>query len=178
VYFPLGGNRKGPVRRYINLLATMVLGGLWHGANWTFVVWGGIHGAALALTRAYREWRDRLGVPPKSSPLIHALSVAGTFHLVCVAWVFFRSESFLKAATIFTQLGTLTTYHPNLPASVLGMLALGLISHFTPERWYQGAQRTFANMPAPAQGMALFCVGLALREMATAAAVPFVYFQF
>jgi len=178
LYIPLGGNKKSLSRTYVNLMLTMLLGGLWHGANWTFVVWGGIHGAALAITRAYRQWRDRLGVPAKSAPWVHALSVLGTFHLVCVAWIFFRAETFQKAATIFAQLGTLTSYHPNLPLPVVAMLALGLISHFTPEKWYQGAQRAFASMPAPAQGMALFCVGLALREMATADAVPFVYFQF
>jgi alginate O-acetyltransferase complex protein AlgI len=178
LYVPLGGNRKGLGRTYVNLMLTMLLGGLWHGANWTFVVWGGIHGVGLALTRAFREWRDRLEVPPRRSPLVLGASVFATFHLVCVAWIFFRAETFQKAATIFTQLGTLTTYHPNLPWPVVGMLALGLGSHFTPENWYQAARRSFASMPAPAQGMALFCVGLALREMATAQAVPFVYFQF
>lgn len=178
LYVPLGGNRKGEVRTYVNLMLTMLLGGLWHGANWTFVVWGGIHGVALALTRAYTEWRARLDVPKRSAPWVHVLAVAGTFHLVCAAWIFFRAETFAKAATVFTQLGTLTTYHPNLPAPVLGILALGLVSHWTPERWYRGARRVFAEMPAPAQGMALFCVGLALRAMATADAVPFVYFQF
>jgi len=178
LYVPLGGNRKGEVRTYVNLMLTMLLGGLWHGASWTFVVWGGIHGAALAVTRMYTEWRGRLDVPKRSSPLVHALAVFGTFHLVCVAWIFFRAETFAKAATVFTQLGTLSTYHPNLPRSVVGVLALGLVSHFTPERWYQGARRAFEGMPAPAQGMALFCVGLALTAMASADAVPFVYFQF
>lgn len=178
LYVPLGGNRKGEVRTYVNLMLTMLLGGLWHGASWTFVVWGGIHGAALAVTRAYTEWRGRLDVPKRSAPWVHALSVLGTFHLVCAAWIFFRAETFAKAATVFTQLGTLTSYHPNLPAPVVGMLALGLVSHWTPERAYQRARRIFCEMPAPAQGMALFCVGLALSAMATADAVPFVYFQF
>ncbi len=178
LYVPLGGNRKGEVRTYVNLMLTMLLGGLWHGANWTFVVWGGIHGAALAVTRAYTEWRDRLDVPKRRSLWVHVLSVLGTFHLVCVAWVFFRAETFAKAAVVFTQLGTLTTYHPNLPAPIVAVLALGLLSHWAPERWYQGARTVFSQMPAPAQGMALFCVGLALTAMATADAVPFVYFQF
>jgi D-alanyl-lipoteichoic acid acyltransferase DltB (MBOAT superfamily) len=178
LYVPLGGNRKGEVRTYVNLMLTMLLGGLWHGASWTFVVWGGIHGVALAITRAYTEWRARLHVPKRTAPWAHVLAVLGTFHLVSAAWIFFRAETFAKAATVFTQIGTLTTYHPNLPPAVVGVLALGLGSHFTPERWYQGARRVFEQMPAPAQGMALFCVGLALSAMATADAVPFVYFQF
>ena len=65
-----------------------------------------------------------------------------------------------------------------MPWQVVGMLALGLLSHWTPERVYQGIQRAFIQMPAPAQGAFLFCVALVLREMATADAVPFVYFQF
>jgi D-alanyl-lipoteichoic acid acyltransferase DltB (MBOAT superfamily) len=178
LYVPLGGNRRGLARTYVNLMLTMLLGGLWHGANWTFVVWGGIHGVALAATRAYTEWRDRRAAPKRSRFGLHALSVLGTFHLVCVAWIFFRSETFSKAATLFSQLATLTTFHPNLPRPVVGILALGLISHFTPQSWYERALRSFTQMPALAQGMALFCVGLALRAMATADAVPFVYFQF
>ncbi len=176
LYIPLGGNRKGPIRTYLNLMLTMLLGGLWHGANWTFVVWGGIHGAALAVTRAYQQRKPRRNRP--ASPITHAAAVLLTFHLVCVAWIFFRSETFQKAAIVFSQLGTLTTYHPNLPWQVVGMLAIGLVSHWTPERVYQAAQRAFIQMPAPAQGAFLFCVGLVLREMATADAVPFVYFQF
>ncbi|MFO0569358.1 MAG: MBOAT family protein [Polyangiaceae bacterium] len=178
LYVPLGGNRKGEVRTYVNLMLTMLLGGLWHGANWTFVVWGGIHGAALAVTRAYTEWRGRLDVPKRTQPWVHVLSVFGTFHLVCAAWIFFRAETFAKAKTVFVQLATLTTYHPNLPRTVVLVLALGLVSHFVPEKLYVRAQRTFVTMPGPAQGMALFCVGLALRAMVSADAVPFVYFQF
>ncbi len=159
-------------------MLTMLLGGLWHGANWTFVVWGGIHGTALAVNRAFTEWRARRGRKPSPSLALHALSVLLTFHVVLAAWVFFRAESFQKAAIVFSQIGTLTHYHPNLPAPVIAMLALGLVSHFTPELWYQAAQRAFVRMPAVAQGMALFCVALALREMAAADAVPFVYFQF
>jgi alginate O-acetyltransferase complex protein AlgI len=178
LYIPLGGNRKGPIRTYVNLMLTMLLGGLWHGANWTFVVWGGIHGAALAVNRAWTELREQRGPRPSFSLGTHVLSVFLTFHLVCAAWIFFRADSFRSAATVFSQLATLTHYHPNLPLPVLGVLALGLASHFTPELWYQAAQRSFMRMPALAQGMALFCVGLGLREMASADAVPFVYFQF
>ena len=117
-------------------------------------------------------------MPKQRAFWLHGLAVFGTFHLVCAAWIFFRAETFAKAATVFTQLATLTTYHPNLPAPIVGVLLLGLVSHFTPERWYQGSLKIFSEMPAPAQAMALFVVGLALRAMASADAVPFVYFQF
>ena len=117
------------------------------------------------------------GIDPSNLP-VHVACVIGTFHLVLVAWVFFRAETFQKAAQIFSQLGTLTSYHGNLDPRLLGVLAVGLISHFLPERWYLATRESFVRMPAPAQGAALFCAALALREMASAEAVPFVYFQF
>ncbi len=178
LYIPLGGNRKGPRRTYLNLLLTMLLGGLWHGAAWTFVVWGGLHGGALALTRAFQNFRARRGLKASKSRLMHVLCVGLTFHLVCAAWIFFRAETFGKAWLIFARLGSLTTFHPNLPLQVVTVLALGLLSHWAPERWYESTRDSFVRMPAPVQGAALFCAALALRHMATAEAVPFVYFQF
>ena len=178
LYISLGGNRRGQSRTYFNLMVTMLLGGLWHGANWTFVVWGGIHGAALAVTRAYTEKRKATRRKRSISPLRTGVAVFSTFHLVCAAWIFFRADSFGHAALVFSRLGTLSSYHPNLPGSVILVLALGLLSHFTPERWYQKAQRVFIEAPVPAQAAWLGCIALILKEMATSDAVPFVYFQF
>jgi D-alanyl-lipoteichoic acid acyltransferase DltB (MBOAT superfamily) len=178
LYISLGGNRKGGVRTYVNLMLTMLLGGLWHGANWTFVAWGGMHGAGLGATRAYQAWRKQSGRKASSSWLLHGLCVLATFHLVHVSWIFFRSETFGKAAIFFSQMASLTTYHPNLPPMVVAILLVGIFAHWTPERWYAGAQSSFVRAPALAQGAALFVVALLLRQMATAQAVPFVYFQF
>ena len=178
LYIPLGGNRRGRVRTYANLMITMLLGGLWHGASWTFVVWGGLHGAALSVTRAYHDARRRRGRAPSRSPWLHVLSVGLTFHFVCAAWIFFRADSFQSAWLMFDRIGSLTTYHPNLPWQVVAVLAAGLLSHWAPKPWYLGARTSFARMPAPVQGVALFAAALALREMASADAVPFVYFQF
>lgn len=177
LYIPLGGNRRGPIRTYANLLITMLLGGLWHGANWTFVVWGGLHGVMLACTRLWHDLRPER-TPSKRGIFSHVVAVLLTFHFVCATWIFFRAESFQKAWIIFGQLGTLTTYHPNLPWQVVAMLALGLTSHFVPERWYDRARETFIRLPAPAQGLALFAVAASLRQLASAQTVPFVYFQF
>jgi alginate O-acetyltransferase complex protein AlgI len=180
LYVPLGGNRKGRARTYLNLLATMLLGGLWHGASWNFVVWGGLHGVALAGTRAFQEWRSRHGAERKSEPSVLAglLATLFTFHLVCAAWIFFRAESFQKAGLIFRKLGELSTYHPNLGSSVVVLLLVGLGTHWMPERWYEGLKQRFCALPAPAQGLALFFVALTLREVANTEARPFVYFQF
>lgn len=79
---------------------------------------------------------------------------------------------------MFSQLSTLSTFHPNLPPKVLSVLAVGLASHFVPEHWYETVRRQFSNLPALAQGLALSLVAIALRRMGSAEAVPFVYFQF
>jgi D-alanyl-lipoteichoic acid acyltransferase DltB (MBOAT superfamily) len=172
LYIPPGGNRRGESRTVFNLMVTMLLGGLWHGANWTFVVWGGLHGAALALTRRARSrptaeawWRPLLGV-------------VVTFHFVCFAWVFFRSENFDKAWAILRQLSQGTHYVTHLHALPMAVLACGLVLHWLPEVWYQRTQQRFIALPAAAQGLALGVVALVLREMSNAEAVPFVYFQF
>ncbi len=178
LYIPLGGNRHGTARTYVNLALTMLLGGLWHGANWTFVVWGGLHGTWLALNRAWSRWNAKRGRQPSRSLLAQAVGVFVTFHLVCVAWVFFRAPTFAQAKLMFAQLATLTTHHLNLPPFLVGVLAAGLLGHWVPERWFQGLREGFIALPAPAQATVLFGVALTLRHMAVAEQVPFVYFQF
>jgi len=173
LYISLGGNRRGRARTYLNLVATMLLGGLWHGASWTFVVWGGLHGLGLAVTRALtgegRSARRRL-------PAL--LGVLLTFHFVTASWILFRADSFALARLFFARLATLTTYHPNLTPELLAVLGVGLASHFVPARSYEALRSRFILLPAPAQGLALFGAALVVREMASADAVPFVYFQF
>lgn len=95
LYIPLGGNRKGGLRRYVNLVLTMVLGGLWHGANWTFVVWGGLHGLYLTINHACRHY---FGI--NRGRVTDVLGVVATFLAVTVAWVVFRADSLEAAARI------------------------------------------------------------------------------
>lgn len=175
LYIPLGGNRKGRVRTYANLLATMVLGGLWHGAAWTFVAWGALHGLALAL---HRLWSELLKPVGRRTVFGTALSVFVTFHVVCAAWVFFRASSFERAELVFMQIGSLTLHHANLPLPVLGILALGLVTHFVPARWFAELKARFSTAPGVVQGLALFAVAVLLRQMASSESLPFVYFQF
>ncbi len=95
LYIALGGNRKGRLRTYVNLMATMVLGGLWHGAAWTFVIWGTYHGLLLALHRAWSEWRTRGGREPRPAPgvMVQALQMAAMFLVTLYSWLIFRCES-------------------------------------------------------------------------------------
>jgi alginate O-acetyltransferase complex protein AlgI len=105
LYIPLGGSRRGPGRTYLNLLLTMTLGGLWHGASWPFVIWGLYHGGALAVTR----WVHNLAGISPDEPLVNhwlwkSLAVVGTFHLVCFGWIFFRAVTFTDAFMIIRGL--------------------------------------------------------------------------
>src|SRR5579862_8826754 len=93
LYIPLGGNRLGEQRRYINLMVTMLLGGLWHGAGWNFLVWGGLHGACLGINHLWRRWRGAAAKVSSSNYLARAAAWAVTFGAVVVAWVFFRAKT-------------------------------------------------------------------------------------
>lgn len=103
LYIPLGGNRKGKMRRYLNLMATMLLGGLWHGAGWTFIVWGGLHGLYLTVNHGWRGWKRKLGWRDGGR---YSRFAAGalTFLAVVIAWVFFRAESMVSAQSILAAM--------------------------------------------------------------------------
>jgi D-alanyl-lipoteichoic acid acyltransferase DltB (MBOAT superfamily) len=109
LYIPLGGNRGGPAQRERNLMITMLLGGLWHGAGWQFVIWGGLHGLYLVVTHRVQQWRkgrDRgaVGGMPRSMPSLveRGAGVMLTFLLVVVAWVFFRAPDVPSAARMLS----------------------------------------------------------------------------
>ena len=99
LYIPLGGGRRGTVRRYLNLMLTMLLGGLWHGAGWNFAVWGMLHGAYLMVNHAWAALAARLRLPTGSLAW-RLVGMALTFAAVCFAWVFFRATDFSRALTI------------------------------------------------------------------------------
>ncbi len=175
LYIPLGGNRKGPRRTYVNLMAVMLLGGLWHGASWNFVIWGAIHGGMLAAERAQG----------KNSPyrrLPHAARVGITFFVVCLSWVFFRAKTLPQAWDYFRSLfgmseagyasnaiaGALyTPYH----ASMLGLAAF--LVWGMPNSWALTAR---VDTPRAVGGVALLALSILL--MWTQTTNPFLYFQF
>ncbi len=182
LYIPLGGS-KGPAwKTYRNLMITMLLGGLWHGASWNFVVWGALHGAALACTRI---WQRRRGAPAAESARVGGLASVSdvlkavlTFHYVCLAWIFFRAEGFARARMMIRQIFRGGLHAPNLSRGVLAVIALGFVTHLLPDDLYRRARRWFVALPAPAQGGVLFVVALIVKKIASTQVVPFVYFQF
>jgi alginate O-acetyltransferase complex protein AlgI len=187
LYKPLGGSRDGALRTYRNLMITMVLGGLWHGASWNFVVWGTLHGGALAVTRMWQRWRKRHRAAardahdahdPATNPLGHVLATLATFHFVCLAWVFFRAPTFAHAMLALAQLGRGGWSMDHITAKVVPAIAVALALHFVPKEWETRARETFVRTPAVAQGLFLAAAALAVHLAATAKAEPFVYGQF
>ncbi len=104
LYIALGGNRRGPARRYVNLFATMLLGGLWHGAGWTFVIWGGLHGSYLCVNHVWRVLRQRLAPDREVSWIERRVYHALTFFAVVVGWVFFRAADFDTAVSVLSSM--------------------------------------------------------------------------
>jgi alginate O-acetyltransferase complex protein AlgI len=171
LYIPLGGNREGRLKTYRNLMLTMLLGGLWHGASWTFVLWGGIHGAGLSAERWVRERFGGFRLPAWVAWLV-------TFHVVCIAWVFFRAPDL---ATAFDVLGGLGLSGPSplvtLPLVLLVVAAVAVQA--LPPGWWREAEAWLVARPVAAQGVAIG----ALLVVADAAVgqqgvAPFIYYQF
>lgn len=110
LYISLGGNRRGRVRTYINLLLTMLLGGLWHGASWNFVIWGGMHGGWLALERMWKSMQERWAFHWPHHPMLSSMSASFrrvlVFHGVCLTWVFFRAATLHDSVTIISRILT------------------------------------------------------------------------
>ena len=177
VYIPLGGNRGGRLFTYRNLMLTMLIGGLWHGAGWTFVAWGAIHGTALI---AERWWRERPGFverPPTS--LRRAWHRFVTFQVVCFAWIFFRSDSFSDAWELLVRLFTAWGEpSPLVTVGVVVAIAVGIGSQYLPSRSPLRVMAWFSRLPVPAQAIVLALALLVTHAMGPEGVAPFIYFQF
>jgi alginate O-acetyltransferase complex protein AlgI len=178
LYIPLGGNRVSYGRTYFNLWATMVIGGIWHGANWTFVVWGAIHGFGLAIERWVKERWKPLGVP---APIVKTLQWALTFVIVCLAWVFFRATDMANAFDVLGQLFTgegLVNTKSLVTPMVMIVIVLMIASQFVPPRIPERISIAFARVP-PIFQVLVGAAGLALISVLGPEGVaPFIYFQF
>jgi len=175
LYVPLGGNRRGPSRTYVNLAMVMLLGGLWHGAAWTFVAWGTLHGAALALERA-------LGKRSLYHRLPRAARIAITFTIVAIGWVFFRSDSISAAGNFLASLVGLATPSPentllsgmtHQPWLLAWLAIAAVVTWAAPQSW-DWTRRITAPRVAVLTG--LFWISLLL--LSTGSFNPFIYFIF
>ena len=175
LYIPLGGNRKGTRRTYINLMLVMLIGGLWHGAQWTFIAWGAIHGAMLALERLASKGNQWQWIP---SPF----KVATTFLIVLITWVFFRAENFTVAGNYLCAMFVPGSHSPSAglllaqvtrPAALLFMAVCFLSAFFMPR-----STEILKTLTTGKVILSLLLLLLALGMMFTQAFNPFLYFQF
>jgi len=180
LYIPLGGNKKGKIRTYVNLFITMLLGGLWHGASWKFVVWGGMHGIGLAIHKLYGRYIKPI-LPSTIAGKI--LSWLLTFHFVIFLWIFFRAPSFEKAIDMITIIGTkfdIAYFLPfwNTRQSFLIMLLIGFAIHAIPVKSFDKLTALFVKLPFMVKAIAFVILVQLIVQFKTAGVQPFIYFQF
>jgi len=177
LYFSLPGLRsKWKVFAYTNLVVTMLLGGLWHGAAWTFVIWGLLHGLGLA---AHRLWQQLRGNPrPSGRWLPQFLGGLLTFHVVVFAWVFFRASSMANARDVLARIASGTVAFDNVSAAFALVLLIAVAAHYVPRKWYDFSTDRFCAAPFYAQAAVLALLVMAIEYVAVTGAAPFLYTKF
>lgn len=174
LYIPLGGARAGRWKTYRNLMLTMFLGGIWHGAAWTFVIWGLLHGIGLAVERALGWAREEVVRPLWR----RAVSIIIVFHFVCLTWIFFRASDFAIAWDYLASFGNWDAPVIYATPFILTLLAVGMAMHFTPHDLLDRIERRLRRLPIAVQG-ALIGLGIvAIDAMGPDGVAPFIYFQF
>ena len=196
LYIPLGGNRGGPARRYLNLFITMLLGGLWHGANWTFMLWGGLHGLYLSINHAFRHLTRNVTPHPALRLPLHIGSVALTFGATSLAWILFRAQDLAAARNVLGGLvgfgnSAVVSFSP-LAAVTLALLFVivwlmpnsmemmwrhnpALPSPYANEPVRPATRLSWNPTPLNAAAYGLLCI---IAVLALSNLKPFIYFQF
>lgn len=178
VFVSFGGLRKRRFNLYRNLFLTFLIGGLWHGAAWTFVVWGALHGIGLSLNHWWVRLPARDG-KAKSPPRwwSKAIGVFVSFHFVCLTWVVFRSETLTQALEVLKRLGSRQYAHGNLATPILLTLVLGLLAQWLPDGVLVRARGAWSWLPAPLQAAVILGVAFGLYFVSGAEA-QFIYGNF
>ena len=169
LFFSLPGKRSKWLP-YLNLIVTMAIGGLWHGPNWTFLIWGLLHGIAQAV---FRGWQTLRGKRPAT-----VLGIFFTFHFVVFAWIFFRAASVDTAVLILKQLGTFPYAFSNTTGAFLFVLGIAVLGHSIPNSWYGKTLDLFSRAPALAQAGAMAGLIVAIQYVGATGAAPFIYSKF
>lgn len=176
LYIPLGGNRVSRPRVLVNLMIVMSLGGLWHGADWRFALWGGIHGLGLVLTRC---WWWLIGGRPRQHTVLGTLGgIFATFTVVVLTRIVFRAPDLPKAWEMTRQLLEWTGGLANVSVPVWVAMGAALVSHYLPARAYGLATELFVRLPAPVRATVLVALGLLIRKVGMVEVRPYIYFQF
>lgn len=179
VYIPLGGNRKGTVRTYINNFATMLIGGLWHGAAWKFVFWGGMHGAGLAIHKASKPWLAKVPDNFVTKSIFWLI----TMITVALLWVFFRADSWQDSLTVIQSIANPWSWDGVVAFASARMLwlilmAVIIISHCLPRTFWEKASDWFVASPWLVKLLIFMAVVQCVLELRSADVAPFIYFQF
>jgi D-alanyl-lipoteichoic acid acyltransferase DltB (MBOAT superfamily) len=177
LYIPLGGSWGTERETYRNIVITMVLGGLWHGAAWTFVLWGALHGVGQAVGYARRN--RRVGAHRATIPEEHRRRQwLATFHLVCLGWVFFRADSVGTAFLMLWRLLTAWGAAPLVTPAVVLVIALMLAVQFAPRDLPARVQDWFSQLRPATQGVLLGTTLFAITTLGPQGVAPFIYFRF
>jgi D-alanyl-lipoteichoic acid acyltransferase DltB (MBOAT superfamily) len=184
LYISLGGNRKGKLRTYINLIITMLLGGLWHGPYLRMICWGAIHGLGLAAHKLLMGLLPTLKPSGnKMKPLWKTLGTVFTFHFVCFSWIFFRAETFEAALNMIRQI--FTFFHPEIIVDVLSgykmvfvLMTIGFILHFIPKRLENRFINYTIAMPLIWKAIAVTAIIVFIMQIKSSEILAFIYFQF
>lgn len=180
IYIPLGGNRRGVERQYLYLMLTMLIGGLWHGADWKFVFWGGMHGLGLIVHKIFRETAREM---EWNEALLRPLGWVITFHFVAFLWIFFRADSYGTAGTVIGKIVFDTNWAYFTPflqtrGLLVGMLGLGYGIHFLNEMHKQHLRVYFNTLPVLAKSAVLVLIIQIILQVQSENVQPFIYFQF
>ena len=174
LYIGLGGSRGGRARTARNLLATMLLGGLWHGAGWTFVLWGAIHGVGLVAERSVSGLMGG-AEPSRAGRVVRTLV---TFHIVCIGWVFFRALNVDRAMEVFGALGGSWTSAPEVGLGVVLLLLIGAATQLVPVGAADKLWERAARLPVMLQAVGITAAILAFDLLGPEGVKPFLYFAF
>jgi alginate O-acetyltransferase complex protein AlgI len=180
IYYPMGGSKAGAARTYFNLAATFLIGGLWHGAHWKFVIWGAIHGTVLVLYKASLDLRRGLGIDPKGRKPLW-LDVGGwmiTMHVVVVARIFFRSPDLPTAGRFLQGLSKLTWAGRGMETAVLVAIVFSIGLHFYGRLIREATQKTLASTPRALLPLVWLVMMMALIKVKPQGVAPYIYFQF
>lgn len=183
IYISLGGNRKGKLRQYVNLVITMLLGGLWHGASLNFVAWGGAHGIALAVHKFFSQEVLHHGRGFQFHGLRKWIAIVLTFHFVCFTWIFFRQKTFTAGWTMLRQI--FFNFHAELWQQVcagyqyvLAFMAFGYLTHFLPDAWQEGIIAQLRRCNVVVYALLLTAAIYMVIQVKSSTIQPFIYFQF
>jgi D-alanyl-lipoteichoic acid acyltransferase DltB (MBOAT superfamily) len=175
LYFALPGNRT-KVMPYVNLIVTMVLGGLWHGLTWNFAIWGLLHGVALAVVRGWQTWRGRWKAPVPWYKQVPA--VLATYGFVCFAWIFFRAGTLDQALGVLRRMGSLSMASTNLSPAICAVLAVAAVGCLVTKKMYATAIDFFSARPVLVHAVVLALIAIAIEAMGGRGSAPFVYSRF